>query len=171
MTQPEYVPLSRSDRVRASERLPAPDGWKAERPADFTVPAPPEGPGFGRPGPDQGFALKLARRFADKLQLAPGEHADDAVGGCLGVALKRASRYGRAPVIYDLEFAFTLWGFLGDAPADLIEFRRPLFAGADHHYWDKRDIADLVPDATLHLTPSAVRAQLGSWRSLITVPE
>lgn len=168
MTQPEYVPLARADRVRAAERLPAAKSWRADRPADF-----PElrsgQKRFGVAGPDQGYALKLAHRFEPKLQLAAGEHAHDAVAGALGVALKRASRVGRAPVIHDLEFAFTLWGFLGDAPADLIEHRRPLFAGAGHHYWDQRAIADRVPEDTLGLTPAAVRARLGQWRDLLTV--
>ena len=39
--------------------------------------------------------------------------------GCLNIALKRASMFGRAPVIYDLEFAYSLFGFLGGAPAEL----------------------------------------------------
>lgn len=166
MTQPEYVPLARADRVRAAERLPAAKAWRADRPADF--PALRSGQkGFGVAGPDQGYALKLAHRFEAKLQLTAGEHAHDAVAGTLGVALRRAARFGRAPVIHDLEFAFTLWGFLGDAPADLVEFRKGLFAGAGHHYWDQRAIADRVPEATLPLTPAAVRARLGQWRDLL----
>ena len=33
-------------------------------------------------------------------------------------SLARASLYGRAPVIHDLEFAYGLWGYLDPPPAD-----------------------------------------------------
>jgi len=129
---------------------------------------PGELPQLGSPGPDQGYALTLARRFEDRLELTEGEHREDAVAGCVAVALKRASIFGRAPVIYDLEHAFTLWGFLGGAPDDLVAFRRRFFEGAADHYWAQRAIVDAVPDDTLRLTPTQVREGLGEWRSLIT---
>ena len=167
MAQPDFVPVSPGDRVRSVERMPVPDSWKPDRPGELAGMRPPEGTQFGTTGPDQGYALKLARRFEDRLQLAEGEHTEDAVAGCLGVALKRASLFGRSPVIYDLELAFSLFGFLGEAPADLVEFRREFFVAASHHYWDQRDIVDLVPDETLRMAPAQVRAQLGDWRSLL----
>ena len=111
----------------------------------------------------------LARRFADRLELAPGEHADDAVAGCMVVAMARASLFGRAPVIHDLELAFTLWGYLGGAPPELVAYRTPLFSGASHHYWDQRKIVDKVPESTLRMTPAQVRQKLSDWRSLLTV--
>ena len=165
MTQPEYVPLGRADRVRAAERLPAAARWLADRPADF--PAPPQGDRFGRTGPDQGYGLKLARRFVDRIETSAGEHKADAVAGCLAIGLKRAALFGRAPVIYDFELAFTLFGYLGGAPADLVEYRKHLFEGAAHHYWDQRVIADKVTDATLRLTPADVRSRLANWRDLL----
>ncbi|MEO7443657.1 MAG: hypothetical protein ABIW46_09015, partial [Acidimicrobiales bacterium] len=94
-------------------------------------------------------------------------HAEDAMAGCLGVALRRASLFRRAPVIHDLDLAFTLWGFLGQAPDDLVEYRVPMFRSASHHYWDQRAIADKVLESTLRSTPLAVRAQLADWRSLL----
>ena len=165
--QPEYVPIRGVDQVRPVERLPAPRGWRADRPGDITTATRPTGAGLGTPGPDQGYALRLAREFSDRLVLAEGEHEHDAVVGCLGVALRRAAAFDRAPVAADLEMAFRLWGFLGDAPADLVAFRKPLFQGASHHYWDQRVIADHVPAATLRLTPAAVAERLSDWRSLI----
>jgi hypothetical protein len=122
---------------------------------------------FGNQGPDQGYALVLAERFHGRLLLTENEDEHDVVAGCLGVGLARASLFGRAPVIHDLELAFGLWGYLDTAPDDLVAFRKPLFAGASHHYWDQRAIADLVPESTLRLTPAEVRRRLGEWRSLI----
>jgi hypothetical protein len=163
---PEYVPVSLNEVPRLKEPIPAPGHWKADRPADLQG-GQPHGAKFGSPGPDQGYALTLARRFEDRLQVPAGEHAEDVVAGCLGVATKRSSLFGRAPVIYDLELAFTLWGFLDQPPNELVEFRKPLFEGARHHYWDQRHISDLVPDETIRLTPKQVRDRLSDWRSLL----
>lgn len=172
MAQPEYVPVNADDRVRATERLPVPDRWVPDRPGEIRGVGVPTGPRLGSPGPDQGYGLKLARSFVEngRLVLAEGEHAEDAVAGCLGVALKRASMFGRAPVIYDLELAYALWGFLDQsAPRELVEFRKPLFQSASHHYWDQRAIVDHVPDSTLRMQPADVRSRLNEWRSLLLV--
>jgi hypothetical protein len=148
--------------------VPAARRWTATRPGDL-VGRQPTGPVLGKQGPDQGYALVLAERFHDRLVLTEGEDSHDVTAGCLGVGLARASLFGRAPVIHDLELAFGVFGFLDPAPADLVEFRRPLFAGASHHYWEQRAIVDLVPEATLRLTPAEVRRRLGEWRSLLEV--
>jgi hypothetical protein len=166
---PEYVPVSLNELPRLKEPIPAPGHWKADRPADLKANGQPHGPKFGSPGPDQGYALTLARRFDDRLVLAEGEDKDDVVAGCLGVATKRSSVFGRAPVIYDLELAFTLWGFLAPPPEYLAEFRRPLFESARHHYWEQRQISDLVPESTIRMTPAQVRDRLTDWRSLLNV--
>lgn len=168
MTQPDYVPIAAADRVRPAERMPVPDNWRPDRPADMTGTQRQSGPRFGNPGPDQGYALKLARLLAPRLTAAPGEHLEDATAGCLAVGLKRASLFGRAPVIFDLELAFTVWGYLGSPPADLVAFRVPIFQGADHHYETQRAIADRVSEATLRLSPAEVTARLADWRTLIT---
>ena len=170
MPQPEYVPARAADEVRPVERLPAPRHWRADRPGDQRGrrPGAPGAKGMGVPGPDQGYALRLARQFEGLLSLAEGERQEDAVAGCLGVALKRASLFGRAPVIHDLELAFVLWGYAVDSPADLVEYRRPLFLGAAHHYWDQRVIADRVPEASLRLTPEEAHVRLSAWRQLIS---
>jgi hypothetical protein len=168
MAAPEYVPVSLNELPRLKEPIPAAGHWRAERPADLKG-AQPVGPMLGRQGPDQGYALLLAHRFEDRLQLEEAEHPEDAIAGCVGVATKRASIFGRAPVIWDLELAFTLWGFLGPAPDYLAEFRKPLFEGARHHYWDQREIVDLVPDDTLRLTPQRVRDRLSDWRGMLTL--
>ena len=169
MAQPEYVPVLPRDKVRVSERLPTPEPWFADRPAEVVQQGgQPAGPRFGVAGPDQGYALRLVRQWKDKVVVIPGEHVEDAIAGCLGVALKRAALFGRAPVTYDLESAFTVWGFLPPVPPELVVFRKPLFESAAHHYNDQRDIADRIPERTLRMTPADVRKQLasGEWRTL-----
>ena len=167
MTQPDYVPIATVDRMRPIDRLPVPAGWRSERPAEVANPVQPHGPRFGSTGPDLGYGLKLARRFSPKLVLTEGEEPEDAIAGCFAVGAKRASLFGRAPVIYDMAFAFTLWGFLPGAPADLAAYRKPLFQGASHHYWEQREIVDRVKEATFRLTPTQVQDRLADWKSLI----
>jgi hypothetical protein len=167
MAQPDYVPIDADDRVRPVERLPVPDSWRQDRPAEILGNEVPRGKRFGSPGPDQGYALKLAHLFDGKVRCTSLEHHKDVEAGCLGVALKRASIFGRAPVIYDLELAFGLWGYLDDAPEDLVAFRKPLFIGAAHDYWDQRVIVDRVPESTLRLAPGDVRSRVSEWRSLL----
>lgn len=171
MTQPSFVPIVEADQVRRAYRLKVPNIWTQSRASELRGATQPAGHQLGNPGPDQGFALRLARRFEDRLVLAEGESTEDAIAGCTAVALRRCARFGRAPAIYDVTFAFTLWGFLGGAPADLIEARGPLFRSAAHHYKAQRTIADCVAEETLRLTPEAVAARLGRWRELLVIPE
>ena len=116
MTQPSFVPIVEADQVRPAYRLDVPSIWTQSRPSEVRGTSQPEGRLLGKPGPDQGFALKLARRFEARLVLAEGDSAEDAIAGCTALAMRRCARFGRAPAVYDLEFAFTLWGFLGRRP-------------------------------------------------------
>ena len=167
MAAPEYVPSRLAEQPRTGLKLPPAEAWRADRPGDLGV-GQPTGPAFGNPGPDQGYALVLARRFEDKLVLEENEHKEDAVAGCLGLALRRASIFGRAPVIYDLEIAFRIWGFLDVAPPELVALRKPLFQAAHHNYWEQRDIVDRVPISTLRLTQQEVSNRFPSdWKGLL----
>jgi len=170
VTQPNFVPVVEADQVRRAYQLDVPGIWTTSRPSELRGTRAPAGAFLGTPGPDQGFALKLARRFEDRLVLGPGEHAEDAIAGCTAVAMRRSASYGRAPVIHDLTLAFTLWGFLPGAPADLVVAREPLFRSASHHYQVQRTIADAVPESTLRLTPEQVAERLDDWRSLVELP-
>jgi hypothetical protein len=155
--------------MRASAILPPPRPWYPGRPAEVDEVRPPSGPRFGATGPDLGYGLKLARRLADRIELAPGEHRVDAVAGCFASGGRRAAHFGRAPVIHDMEWAYTLWGFFGGAQADLVAWRAPRFRGAAEDYWVQRQIVDAVRAETLRLNPAQVREQLGSWKDLLIV--
>ena len=172
MTQPSYVPIGEADQVRPAFRLRTPLPWKADRVADLRTPGQPRGPEFGVPVPDEGYALRLAHRlFESRLELTPGIGPEDALVGAAGVGGARAALFGRAPVARDLEMALVLFGFLGDAPAELVAWRTPLFQAASHHYELQRAIVDRVPEETLRLTPEQVHARLGDWRTLVRTGE
>ncbi len=167
MTQPVFVPIQATDRVRPSERLEVPTAWWQDRPADLVELTAPTGPRFGVTGPDSGYGLKLAKRFVDRLQLAAGESSHDAVSGCFACGSRRAATFGRAPVSTDMEWAYALWGYLGGAPDDLVQHRVALFRGASHDTWHQRQIVDAVREPALRLTPAHVRERLKQWRELI----
>ena len=167
MTQPSYVPITDADQVRPAYRLRTPLDWRQDRVAELRPPEHPRGRELGVPGPDQGYALLLAHKlFEDRLELAGGVSAEDALVGCAEVGAARAALFGRAPVGKDVELALVLFGFLGGAPHDLVSWRTPRFQSAAHHYLQRRHIVDAVPESVLRLTPDDVRTRLHEWRSL-----
>lgn len=168
MTQPAFAPVPNADQVRPAYRLQTPADWRANRVGDLKG-FQPVGPALGVPGPDQGYALKLGHDlFADRVELQDGEKAADAIYGAAMVASARAALFGRAPVAPDLELALTLFGFLGGAPRDLVEWRKLKFGAISHHYEEQRKVVAAVPEATLRMTAEGVRERLGEWRSMLT---
>lgn len=178
MAAPEHVPENPSTTVKAYESNPRrPESWRSDRPADFaSSQRQPSGARLGSQGPDQGYALKLANDLiAPELQLQPGEHAKDALAGIVAVGLKRASLFGRAPVIHDLRIAMTVFGFHAPSPDPaLVGFRKTQFeeVGHFHHYMELRSIADRVSADVLRQTPAQIdAAHAANWRSLLDLSD
>jgi hypothetical protein len=167
---PEYVPIKPMDDVRSYESPPRrPDPWKPDRPGDL-VGRQPEGDRLGHQGPDQGYALKLAHEVFRPLLRAGDVDAEDVLAGCVAIALKRASIFGRAPIAHDLRLACNLFGFLDDdPPRALVDLRRKVFEGVSHphHYGEARAITDAVPESTLRRSHDDVSAD--EWRELLDV--
>ena len=177
MAAPEHVPTKPVRTVRVYASPPRrPESWAVDRPGDFAdTERQPSGDRLGNQGPDQGYALKLARLLEPVLSLVDGEHARDALAGIVAVGLKRASLLGRAPVIHDLRIGATLFGFL-DPTADpaLVRLRKGLFeeVGHFHHYAELRHIADMVPADVLRQTPQQVAARYESdWRDQLVLDD
>ena len=171
MAAPKFAPADVTEQPRAyasPDHVPAP--WAADRPAEVDG-FQPQGGRLGYQGPDQGFALRIAKGFRDRLHVAAGERIDDVIRGGLGIALRRASMFSRAPSVHDLIVAFTIWGFLhADPPAELVALRGELFSGlanVAHSYDDVRQLVDMTPEATLRMTPAQVGAAFPQrWREL-----
>jgi hypothetical protein len=166
MTQPTFVPISEADQVRPARHLHVPGAWTTNRPAELRTPTALRGRSVGTPGPDAGFALRLARRFEHDLKLAEGETEHDVLLGCALIAARRAALFGRAPSIYDVQLALAVWGFLVDAPAPLLAARRAAFSSVSHDYVAQRTLVDAMPESTLRLTPAQAQAQLQSGGGL-----
>ena len=78
MGAPKFRPVPPTEFARAY-RSPdhVPTGWTAERPGDVGG-FQPRRPGLGSPGPDQGFALRIAERARQLLTQQPGAMVQDA---------------------------------------------------------------------------------------------
>ena len=171
MAAPRHVPLPPTEEA-SSYRSPnvVPSSWVNRRPGDLDS-VQPSGGSLGHQGPDQGYALRLCRSFRERLHITEHEHLDDVESGCVQIALKRASIFGRAPVVHDLEMAYRMWGFL-DASVDteLLRERSRLFEGLSesHHYSDVRRLVAAVPIRTLKMSPSDLEEQYSTdWTSLL----
>jgi hypothetical protein len=168
---PKFAPVPAIGDIK-SYRSPAyvPDRWTAQRPGELDG-RQPAGAGLGFQGPDQGYALRLASRLRPQLVLSDAERADDAVAGCTAIGLRRASLFGRAPVIHDLRIAFTIWGFLDPAPAaELVARRVPAFEelANPHRYDEVRALVDSIPESTLRMSQAQVNEIYSvSWRRLL----
>jgi hypothetical protein len=163
MTQPTFVPIAEADQVRPARHMHVPGSWTTSRPAELTVPENPRGRSLGTPGPDSGFALRLAHRFEHELKLEPGETEHDVVLGVALIAAKRSALFGRAPSVYDVRFALNLWGFLDPAaPAELKAARRAAFSSISHDYVAQRSLVDSIDEDVLRMTPEDARFKGGS---------
>jgi hypothetical protein len=146
-----YVPVAPEDAPRQSVPIPPAHGWRATRPGDIdpAVGVGCQGLLFGTPGPDSGYALALAQRFRERITVVSPETIGDAEAVAAGLAMRRAALFGRAPVICDLEVAFTLFGWLGDPPQELVDWRRFAVAGVEHDYARRVALIDAVPEDVL----------------------
>jgi hypothetical protein len=170
MSAPEHVPTSsRTARSYASPPRRA-GSWTPDRPGEL-VGRQPEGERLGTPGPDQGYALVIVEQFRDRLQLADGEHASDALAAAAAIAMKRSGLMGRAPVVHDVTSALTVWGLLdGSAPAELVDLRRQMFEEVHlpHQYDALREVVDAVPTHVLSQPHGVIAAQYArDWRSCL----
>ncbi|MDG2113256.1 MAG: hypothetical protein P8N02_11660 [Actinomycetota bacterium] len=173
MAAPRHVPVAPLERTRSYTSPDAvPGAWRAARRAELGA-RQPSGGTMGHQGPDQGYALRLCRVFADRLHLVAGEDRHDVERGCVQIALKRASMFGRGPVVHDLEIAYRLWGYLDEDPdAALVAARRPRFEGVAerHHYADARSLVASVPNEVLALSPAEVeRRHAQGWAELLEI--
>jgi len=171
MGAPRHVPvlpISKSNTYRSPDVVP--NSWLTGRPGDLDSEQPRGGP-MGYQGPDQGYALRLCRVFRDQIRVSERENIADVERGCVQIALKRASLFGRAPVVHDLEIAYRIWGFLADeVDVGLIEERERRFEGVSeaHHYADARVLVETVRDEVLMMSPGEIKDRhAADWASLL----
>jgi hypothetical protein len=127
MAQQPNIELKDGGRPRRLLEPAPPRRQSPPRPGTILAPEEmPQGAGFGSPGPDTGWALKLVRA-ADIPNRTPA--LEMVLGALMGA---RASHYGRAPVVADLEVAMVLAG-LGRLASEELDARRRRWVEAVAH--------------------------------------
>jgi hypothetical protein len=164
-----YVPTRPEDAPRRSVAIPPAVGWKAVRPGDLDPGEPIHKKGnlFGTPGPDSGYALTLAERFHDRITAVFPETVHDAEALGAQFAMRRGGVLGRAPIQLDVELGLTLFGWLGDPPADLVEWRRLAVANVGHDYARRTTLIEAIPEWVVRHRVDDIRARMGEWRHLL----
>jgi len=165
-----YVPTRPEDAPRRSVAIPPAAGWLADRPGDLdpAVGSARKGVLFGTPGPDSGYALTLAGRFHDRITVKAPETVHDAEVLAAQFAMRRGGLFGRAPIQPDVELGFTLFGWLGEPPAELVEWRRLAVAGVSHNYARRTRLIEAIPEWVVRHRIDDVRARLAAdWRHLL----
>ena len=156
MTQPTFVPVSQSSRVRASLVTPTPEIGRPKKAGLLGSPSDSSGAGRGTTGPDAGYALTLAERAVQNATLERGESTHDIVVGVAMLAAKRAALSGRGPTMSDVTVVLDLFGFRSDLTDDEASDRRRRFSGIAHSYVAQRALVDSVNENLLNQTESGV---------------
>ena len=163
MAQQPNIELRDSDLPRA-EAGPNPERrWTPDRPGDVAGTGVPWGGAFGTPGPDAGYAIKLAAGRG--LILAENEHRADANLAVAAVAAARASLASRGPTKIDLDAAIVILGY--DTESDFGAIRAAAIAGAAHHPQRIRRLVAGIPMDVVEDTADDLRRRVDSGESLI----
>jgi hypothetical protein len=168
--QQPNIELEESDLPRPRRKPDPARGWVPGRPGELGGPADMRsGAGFGRTGPDPGYALSLIA--ARQPDLAEGEHRADVDAALAALVSARASLYGRAPTGKDVDLAVVLVGLDSGVPeslrAELAGKRREWFAAAGHHPTKLYAFVSRLDADVLRLTADEARSRMATGSSLI----
>jgi len=164
MATDPFVAPKLEDRPRQEQNLspgvhyPPAEPWRPRRAGDLRG-GQPTGTLLGTPGPNIGFARKLAQGRADTIRLAPHESLDDALAVVAELAMRRSATIPRAPVVHDVDFAIRLLGYDREA-SDASEWRKAAVDGAAEDWPRRRMIVDGVPDRLLRVSKPDLEAHL-----------
>ncbi len=152
MGQQPNVEVGPASRPRAVPEPGPARRWRPDRPGDITSPEQMRwGGAFGTPGPDTGWAFKLVAE-GDLPERTP--LLERLVATLMGA---RASLFGRAPTIEDLEVAKQILGLGEGADAELDAQRhRWLDAAAHEKIPGKQALSEIGPEL-LKAQPAGVR--------------
>jgi hypothetical protein len=161
MATPEYVPQPPLVKVRVTDFAGIPPPRRLPpRPVDMLEP--PREPGFGVPCPDAGYGFLLGHELAERLVLGPSEHREDAHWAASTLAVRRAGRAGRAPLVEDFDVGRALLGYDGSAPESLARWRAARLHGISRDPELIQWLGDSA-EQTLGLADVAPREDLLRW--------
>lgn len=169
MGQEPKIEIPPEDLPRPVPEPAAARRWTASRPGDMHTPAEvPWGGPFGTPGPDTGYALKLAAAADFALDDNERRHSVETL--LVLIMGARASLLGKAPSADDLGFALMLLGL--DAGREIPDAANTQLASARRHW------APLVAHSggaaralAAKLTPSLLRMSQDDLRHRLALGE
>ena len=171
MGQQPNIEIQISDLPRPTAHTAPARPWSPRRPGDLAGPQDvPSGGAFGTTGPDPGYALRLVR--TRDLALGPADQAHNAEAAVAAIAGARAARFGRAPVIVDVEIAALVLGYdregvSADLIDDLAADRPALIANISHSSRRSTALIALVASDVLLASPDEVRARMAAGERLL----
>ena len=145
-----------ADRPRQQQNLPpglAPPparDWRADRPGDLGGVRRRRARCSGRPGPERRLRVH-ARRPRPRPACASRRSSTPttSIAVVAEIAGKRAARFGRAPVMADIDVAIALLGYDGlRRRRRSSTLRARLVHDAAHDYTRRRELVDAVPEAS-----------------------
>lgn len=171
MGQQPNIELEIADLPRP-EPAPAPARrWRPQRPGELQSPGDvPWGGAFGTTGPDAGYALLLVRERT--AMLASAEDIHNVEAALMALAAARASHYGRAPTVRDVDVAMTILGYAPDGLpedliSDLVRDRVRWLANLSHDAPKARALVAAVPIENLAAPLDDLRARMATGERLI----
>jgi hypothetical protein len=155
VAQQPNIELEPADLPQAALDTAPARGWSpSSRPGVISSPGQvPHGKGFGTPGPDTGWALKIARHLE-------GDIDPDLMHVLVALMAARASLHGRAPIREDLEVAKLLCGIGEGLPFDLSTRRKSWLAAVPHEPSKGAAAVAAVEPDLLRQKPAGVRQTL-----------
>ncbi len=170
MGQQPNIELEIPDLPRPRPKPDPARSWVPDRPGELGGPEDMQwGSGFGRIGPDSGFALSLIA--ARELELPAGEHRANVDAALAAVVSARASLYGRAPTGKDVDAALVLLGLDPATPeslsTELAAKRKKWFAAVAHHPENLYSFVSSLDAEVLGLTAEEARSRMALGVSLI----
>jgi hypothetical protein len=168
MGQQPNIELELSDLPRPTAKVGVSRRWTPNRPGDITTPEQmPTGPGFGRPGPDTGFVLKLIDNA--EFVVADDESHHNVEYALALIAGARASRYMRGPTVEDVEVALTVAGYRGNDAGAMADARKAAFANVSHDNARARVLIDAIPESVLLETPAQIATRMQAGERFLPV--
>jgi hypothetical protein len=168
--QQPNIELEISDLPRPRPKPDPARSWVPGRPGELGGPEDMRwGAGFGRTGPDSGYALSLIA--GRRLDLAEGEHRANVDAALAAIVSARSSLFGRAPTGKDLDLAIVLLGLDPATPESLRremgEKRKTWFAAAGHHPSKLFSFVSSLDTEVLRLTADEARSRMAAGAALI----
>ncbi|MGA9595363.1 MAG: hypothetical protein WBV06_04350 [Acidimicrobiia bacterium] len=170
MGQQPNIELEISDLPRPRRKPDPAPSWVPDRPGELGGPEDMRsGAGFGRIGPDSGYALSLIA--GRELDLAEGEHRANVGAALAAIVSARSSLYGRAPTGKDVDLAVVLLGLDPGIPeslrSELAEKRKEWFAAAGHNPTKLYSFVSSLDTDVLRLTAGEARSRMAAGTALI----